>query len=84
MTANWHLKRQNRQGFSAMHGNQRKCSAPASTPVVSTIDQQTIPLQVRALREYATQRGWTIALFSGQPPPVSNSYYVVRAARLCG
>ena len=29
---------------------------------VSTDDQQTIPLQVRALREYATRRGWTIAL----------------------
>jgi len=25
-------------------------------------DQQTIPLQSRALREYATRRGWTIAL----------------------
>src|SRR5450759_4911933 len=29
---------------------------------VSTSDQQTIPLQIRALREYATRRGWTIAL----------------------
>jgi putative DNA-invertase from lambdoid prophage Rac len=29
---------------------------------VSTNDQQTIPLQMRALREYATRRGWTIAL----------------------
>jgi DNA invertase Pin-like site-specific DNA recombinase len=29
---------------------------------VSTQDQQTIPLQIRALREYATRRGWTIAL----------------------
>jgi putative DNA-invertase from lambdoid prophage Rac len=29
---------------------------------VSTNDQQTIPLQVRALREYAARRGWTIAL----------------------
>src|SRR6202050_4089447 len=29
---------------------------------VSTDDQQTIPLQVRALREYAARRGWTIAL----------------------
>src|SRR5712692_3245862 len=28
---------------------------------VSTNDQQTIPLQVRALREYAARRGWTIA-----------------------
>jgi DNA invertase Pin-like site-specific DNA recombinase len=29
---------------------------------VSTNDQQTIPLQIRALREYAIRRGWTIAL----------------------
>ena len=28
---------------------------------ISTQDQQTIPLQTRALREYATRRGWTIA-----------------------
>src|SRR6202050_3835788 len=29
---------------------------------VSTGDQQTIPLQTRALREYAVRRGWVIAL----------------------
>src|SRR6202521_2494693 len=29
---------------------------------VSTNDQQTIPLQIRALREYAARRGWTISL----------------------
>jgi hypothetical protein len=29
---------------------------------VSTNDQQTVPLQVRALREYAARRGWTITL----------------------
>jgi putative DNA-invertase from lambdoid prophage Rac len=29
---------------------------------VSTHDQQTTPLQIRALREYAARRGWTIAL----------------------
>jgi len=29
---------------------------------VSTNDQQTVPLQVRALREYAVRRGWTITL----------------------
>src|SRR6266540_381447 len=29
---------------------------------VSTNDQQTIPWQSRALREYAVRRGWTIAL----------------------
>jgi putative DNA-invertase from lambdoid prophage Rac len=29
---------------------------------VSTNDQQTIPLQARAMREYAARRGWTITL----------------------
>jgi putative DNA-invertase from lambdoid prophage Rac len=29
---------------------------------VSTSDQQTLPMQIRALREYAARRGWTIAL----------------------
>jgi DNA invertase Pin-like site-specific DNA recombinase len=28
---------------------------------VSTHDQQTLPLQMRAMREYAAKRGWTIA-----------------------
>ena len=28
---------------------------------VSTHDQQTLPLQIRALNEYAAKRGWTIA-----------------------
>jgi putative DNA-invertase from lambdoid prophage Rac len=29
---------------------------------ISTSDQQTIPLQIRALPEYAVRRGWTITL----------------------
>ncbi len=29
---------------------------------VSTQDQQTLPLQMRAMRDYAPKRGWTIAL----------------------
>jgi putative DNA-invertase from lambdoid prophage Rac len=29
---------------------------------VSTNDQQTLPMQIRAMREYAARRGWTIAL----------------------
>jgi putative DNA-invertase from lambdoid prophage Rac len=29
---------------------------------VSTNDQQTLPMQSRALREYAARRGWTIAI----------------------
>src|SRR5262245_8546822 len=29
---------------------------------VSTNDQQTLPMQNRAMREYAARRGWTIAL----------------------
>jgi len=29
---------------------------------VSTNDQQTLAMQSRAMREYVTRRGWTIAL----------------------
>ncbi len=29
---------------------------------VSTNDQHTLPLQIRALREYVARRGWIIAL----------------------
>jgi putative DNA-invertase from lambdoid prophage Rac len=29
---------------------------------VSTLDQQTLPLQIRALREYVRKRGWAIAM----------------------
>ena len=35
---------------------------------VSTNGQQTIPLQIRALREYAARRGWIIALDYRNPP----------------
>jgi len=28
---------------------------------VSTLDQQTLPLQIRTLREYAAKRGWSVA-----------------------
>jgi len=44
-------------------------SGRAKTPLraglyarVSTNDQHTIPLQIRALREYAARRGWTVAM----------------------
>lgn len=29
---------------------------------VSTLDQQTLPMQLRMLREYAARRGWTVAM----------------------
>jgi DNA invertase Pin-like site-specific DNA recombinase len=29
---------------------------------VSTNDQQTLPMQLRAMREYAVRRGWTVAM----------------------
>ena len=29
---------------------------------VSTLDQQTLPMQMRAMREYAANRGWTVAM----------------------
>jgi hypothetical protein len=48
-------------GFLASHRNCRKCSAGLFARV-STNDQQTIPLQICDLREYATRRVWPIAL----------------------
>ena len=39
----------------------RKCFGSALYARVSTHDQQTLPLQIRAMREYAAKRGWTIA-----------------------
>lgn len=29
---------------------------------VSTLDQQTLPMQIRAMRDYANKRGWTIVV----------------------
>jgi DNA invertase Pin-like site-specific DNA recombinase len=29
---------------------------------VSTMDQQTLPMHIRAMREYAARRGWTVAM----------------------
>jgi hypothetical protein len=29
---------------------------------VSTLDQQTLPMQIRALREYTAKRGWAVAM----------------------
>jgi hypothetical protein len=42
----------------ARHGGQPQTCA--GLPKLT--DQQTIPMQTRARREYATRRGWTIAL----------------------
>ncbi|HKD05756.1 MAG TPA: recombinase family protein [Bryobacteraceae bacterium] len=33
---------------------------------LSTNDQQTLPMQLRALREYVSRRGWTVALQVGE------------------
>ena len=40
---------------------------------VFTIDQQTLPMQNRAMREYAVRRGWTIAGPEPQSPAVTPS-----------
>jgi putative DNA-invertase from lambdoid prophage Rac len=41
--------------------NRRKMVRAGLYARVSTHDQQTLPLQNRALRDYATRRGWTVA-----------------------
>ena len=44
----------------ASHGNRRKCCRAGLYARVSTLDQQTLPLQFGGLREYALKRGWTV------------------------
>ncbi len=44
----------------AKHANQRKMLLVVIYAWVSMLDQQTLPMQNRPLREYATQRGWTV------------------------
>ena len=45
---------------------------------VSTNDQQTLPMQSRAMREYAARRGWTIAVQSVRLAPVRPSEKLAR------
>ena len=59
---NGHPRRQNRRGFLAKARKPAKMFRAGLYARVSTNDQQTIPLQIRALRESAVRRGWTIAL----------------------
>ena len=47
---------------------------------VSTHDQQTLPMQMRAMREYAAKRGWEIAFRSKRSVPARSS---VNSARSC-
>ena len=62
MPSNGPPEKRNREGFSARGKNRRKCFAPDCTRRVSTFDQQTLPLQIRAMREYVAKRGWTVAV----------------------
>jgi putative DNA-invertase from lambdoid prophage Rac len=53
---------------------------------VSTHDQQTLPLQIRAMREYAAKRGWTIVaqikeIGSGAPQREQRSTLLSSARR---
>ena len=55
-------RRQNRQTFLASDAKRPKMLRAGLYARVSTNDQQTLPMQSRAMREYAARRGWTIAL----------------------
>ena len=55
-------KKQNPDNVFGQRHKQPKMFRAGVYARVSTNDQQTIPLQIRALREYANRRGWTIAL----------------------
>jgi DNA invertase Pin-like site-specific DNA recombinase len=50
------------QGVFGQGRNQPKVFRAGLYARVSTNDQQTIPLQLRALREYAARRGWVVAM----------------------
>jgi putative DNA-invertase from lambdoid prophage Rac len=58
---NGHLRRQNPVTFLARRGNRRKMFRAGIYARVSTNDQKTLPMQSRAMREYAARRGWTIS-----------------------
>ena len=45
---------------------------------VSTNDQQTLPMQSRAMREYAARRGWTIAVQVREVAPVRRHEKLVK------
>ncbi len=51
-----------RAGFLAAPRAQGKRRCVGLYTRVSTHDQQTLPMQCRALREYVSRRGWTIAI----------------------
>ena len=53
---------QNRRRFLASARKPAKMFRVGLYARVSTHDQQTLPLQIRAMREYAARRGWTIAI----------------------
>jgi hypothetical protein len=55
-------KAESRRVFGHPSGRTKTPLRAGLYALVSTIDQQTIPLQIRALREYVVQRGWTMAL----------------------
>ena len=55
-------ERQNPVGFLASARKPAKMFRAGLYARVSTNDQQTLPMQSRAMREYAARRGWTIAM----------------------
>ena len=55
-------RRQNQITFLASARKPAKMLRAGLYARVSTIDQQTLPMQNRAMREYAARRGWTIAM----------------------
>jgi hypothetical protein len=51
--------------FGKVFGQGQKAANPVRVGLyarVSTLDQQTLPMQNRAMREYAVRRGWIITL----------------------
>jgi putative DNA-invertase from lambdoid prophage Rac len=62
MAAKRGLQNAESTGVFGQRRNQPKMLRAGFYARVSTNDQQTLPMQNRAMREYAVRRGWTIAM----------------------
>src|SRR5208337_5052757 len=55
-------KTESRRVFGQGSGRRKVAFRAGLYARVSTHDQQTLPMQYRAMREYATRRGWTVVM----------------------
>jgi len=56
------FRKRNREGFRPAAKPVKNVPRRTYARVSNIADQQTLPLQIRAMREYAAKRGWTVAV----------------------